>query len=432
LLDAGFQLSFVAVAAIFILVPRLERQLEGYPVPRRLAGIVALSAACAVVTAPVLWLHFGAVSLVSVLANALAAPVVAPILGLGLGAAAVGAVLPGGAAALAWLNGWLVSYLAWCARATGGLPFAQIHSGKLLGGLAGAVLVTLAIRRLPRHMRGTALACVATVAIAALAWLLWPQPPTGRLPPPAGLRVTFLDVGQGDAALLQVPEGAVLVDQGPPEAQVERQLDRLGVERLAAIVLTHPQLDHIGGAAAILRDVPVGVVLDSGQPTESPSEQEALREAAERHVEVIEARTGQQFELGQLRLRVLWPEDAAPRDADPNDHAVVLLASYGSVDLLLTADAEANVTGRLALPPVEALKVAHHGSRDDGLGRLLERLRARVAVISVGGRNDYGHPTPSTLQTLAQAPGLAVYRTDRDGAVVIETDGRQLTVRTEA
>ncbi len=147
---------------------------------------------------------------------------------------------------------------------------------------------------------------------------------------------------------------------------------------------------------------------------------------------MVEARADHAFGLGRLELRVLWPDGVAPPDADPNDYAVVLLASYGSVDVLLTADAETNVTGRLALPPVEAIKVAHHGSRDDGLGRLLERLRARVAVISVGSGNDYGHPTPSTLAALEQAPGLALYRTDRDGAVVVETDGRLLTVRTEA
>jgi competence protein ComEC len=432
LLDPGFQLSFAAVAAIFVLVPRLERRLEGYPVPRRVAGIVVLSAACAVATAPILWLHFGTVSVVSVLANALAAPVVAPILGLGLGAAAVGTVLPGAAVALAWLNGWLVSYLAWCARAIGGLPFAEVHSGKVLGGAAAAVVLALAIRRLPPHTRRVALVCGAAVGLAALAWLLWPRSPPGQLPPPAGLRVTFLDVGQGDAALLQVPEGAVLVDQGPPEARVEQQLDRLGVEHLAALVLTHPQRDHIGGAAAVLREVPVGVVLDPRQQVRSPYEQEALREAGEREIEVVEARGGQAFGLGRLELRVLWPDGMAPAGADPNDYAIVLLASYGSVDVLLTADAETNVTGRLTLPPVEAIKVAHHGSRDDGLGELLEHLGARVAVISVGSGNDYGHPTPSTLAALEQAPGLAVYRTDQDGAVVVETDGRLLTVRTEA
>jgi competence protein ComEC len=129
---------------------------------------------------------------------------------------------------------------------------------------------------------------------------------------------------------------------------------------------------------------------------------------------------------------VLWPDGAAPPGANPNDYAIVLLASFGDVDVLLTADAESNVTGRLRLPPIEVLKVAHHGSSDDGLGPLLEHLDPSVAVISVGRGNDYGHPTPSTLAALASMRATAVYRTDRDGAVVVETDGRRVSVQTEA
>jgi competence protein ComEC len=106
-----------------------------------------------------------------------------------------------------------------------------------------------------------------------------------------------------------------------------------------------------------------------------------------------------------------------------------LLASFGDVDVLLPADAESNVTGRLGLTPVEILKVGHHGSADPGLPDLLETLRPRLAVISVGERNDYGHPRASTLAALAAAPDLQVYRTDRDGRVVIESDGRRISVR---
>jgi competence protein ComEC len=431
LLDPGFQLSFAAVASIFALVPHVERRLEGYAVPRKLLGVLALSAVCSFATAPILWLHFGAVSVVSVLANVLAAPVVAPILGLGLGAAATTPVLPGAAHALAWLNGWLVSYLAWCARAVGGLPHAQVHSGRVLAATAAGIAASLALRRFPRRARRLALAGGAAAGLAALAWLLWPGPPS-TMAPPAGLRVTFLDVGQGDAALLQVPEGAILVDQGPPEARVDRQLERLGVDHVAALVLTHPQRDHIGGAAAILRDLEVDLVLDPRQEVESADEREAMGAAAEQEVDIVPARAGQEFALGRLLLRVLWPEEAAPPDADPNDYAIVLLASFGEVDLLLTADAESDVTGRLTLPPIEVLKVAHHGSRDDGLERLLERLQPRLAVVSVGRDNDYGHPTASTLAALERVPGLRLFRTDRDGAIVVETDGRALTVTTEA
>jgi competence protein ComEC len=426
LLEPGFQLSFAAVAAIFVLVPRVEGRLAGYPVPRALAAIVAVSVACGLVTAPILWLQFGAVPVLSVVANALAAPVVAPILGLGLLAAAVGLVLPGAALALAWTNGWLAAYLAGCARLVGGLPFAQIESGVLLLGLAAVTGAALLACRLPAGRRGPSLGLLALVVSLVLAWQVWPQPVP---PPPRGLRVSFLDVGQGDAVLLQVPEGAILVDQGPPEAGVAGRLPGLGVTRLAALVLTHPQRDHVGGAAEVLRRLSVGAVLDPRLPTDSHDEDEAMEAARDRHVEVIEARSGQAYQLGELRVSILWPADAGATGDDPNDHAVVILASFGAVDLLLTADAESGVTGRLELPGVEVLKVAHHGSADPGLPLLLERLGPRVAVISVGARNDYGHPAPSTLAALGGRPGLRVYRTDVDGAVVVESDGRALTVR---
>jgi len=153
LLDAGFQLSFAAVVAIFELTPVLERFLEGYPLPRRLAQGMAVSTACGVLTAPILWLQFQAIPLLSVPANALAAPAVLPLLGLALAAAALDPLSPHAAAAVAWLNGWCAAYLAACARLVGGLPFAQVRSGL-------AVLVLGAC----------------TLVGAAYAWRRWPKP----------------------------------------------------------------------------------------------------------------------------------------------------------------------------------------------------------------------------------------------------------------
>jgi competence protein ComEC len=149
LFDAGFQLSFAAVVAIFTLAPRLGRLLEGYPVPQRVAGFLAVSTACGLATAPILWLQFGAVPLLAVPANALAAPAVGPLLGLALTAAAVHPLVPSAAAALAWLAGWCAAYLAFCARLIGGLPFAQVRSGWAAAAIgAGAALVaTYAWRR---------------------------------------------------------------------------------------------------------------------------------------------------------------------------------------------------------------------------------------------------------------------------------------------
>jgi competence protein ComEC len=147
--DAGFQLSFAAVVAIFLLVPRLERVLEGYPLPPGLRGVIAVSTACGVATAPVLWLQFHAVSLVAVPANAAAAPAVVPLLGLALAAALVHPLAPTVAAALSRLDGLCAAYLAGCARLFGSLPLAQVHSGWVVGAGLAAGAAAYAWRRWP-------------------------------------------------------------------------------------------------------------------------------------------------------------------------------------------------------------------------------------------------------------------------------------------
>ena len=424
-LEPGFQLSFAAVAAIFVLVPRIEARLEGYPLPAKLAEVVALSAACGAATAPILWLQFGAIPVYSLVANALAAPIVAPLLGLALAAAALHPAVPEAAAALVWVDAWLAAYLAFCARLVGGLPYAQVESGTaVLALVGGALLLTLLVHAHRRWAwRSAAVACGLVLVVVA-----WGS--VSDEPPPAtnGLRITVLDVGQGDAILLQVPQGAVLVDQGPPEADVAGQLEDLGVERLVALVLTHPQRDHIGGASDVLDAIEVGAVLDPRIPAESEDHDAAAEAAMTNDVPVVAVRAGQRFRVGGLRLRVLWPDRPGSPGDDPNNHAVVLIASYGRIDALLTADAEGNVAVPIRPPPVEILKVAHHGSADDSLPALLDLVDPEIAVVSVGRDNDYGHPTQSTMATLAGYSGLDVYRTDLDGRVTIETDGSRISV----
>jgi competence protein ComEC len=427
LLEPGFQLSFAAVAAIFVAVPRLGRVLEGYPLPGPLRPVLAVSVACGLVTAPILWLQFGSVPLYSVLANAAAAPVVAPMLGLGLAAAALEPVAPAAALAVGAANAVLAAYLAACARLVGGLPFAETGSGPLLVGLGLLTAAPLALRHLRGRVRRELVAVAALALVAAVAWRAAPS----QAPPPSGLRMTFLDVGQGDAVLVQVREGAVLVDQGPPEGDAADQLRALGVRRLALLVLTHPQRDHVGGAAEVLERVTVERVLDPGLPSPSVDRAAAVRAARRRGVPLELARAGATYRLGALRLRVLWPDGPGVEGSDPNERAIVLLLSYGSVDALLTADAESHVIIPLRPPEVEILKVAHHGSADAALPALLSRVRPQVAVISVGAGNDYGHPAPSTLGTLEAAPGLRVLRTDEDGRVTVESDGDRIKIREE-
>jgi competence protein ComEC len=390
--------------------------------------VIAISIACGAATAPILWLQFGRVPVYSLLANALVTFAIGPLLGLALVGALVEPLLPSVSLSLAWMNGWVVEYVATCARLVARLPLAEISSAKAVVLALGAPLAFLAVARLPRWRRPVVFACAAALVPALLVWQLWPSKP---LPPPTGLRITVLDVGQGDSILVQVSEGAILVDQGPPEARVAQQLRGLGVRRLSAVVLTHPQRDHIGGAEDVLARVRVERVLDPRLAASSPYESGALRVAARRDVPVVTVRAGDSWRLGRLRLRALWPARAGVPDEDPNQLAVVLLASYGDVDALLTADAETDVTAPLYGRRVEILKVAHHGSADAALEEELRELRPSVAVISCGRNNDYGHPTASTLAALRGSPGLHLFRTDEDGRIVVESDGRRVTVRTE-
>jgi competence protein ComEC len=350
------------------------------------------------------------------------------LLGLGLLAAVVDPLSPSAAAALAWLAGWCAAWLSFCARLIAGMPYAETSSPLPLVILVCVGTSILVLRKLsPRRRTGFMATAIATAAVLLV--VAWSREGPHPAAPPAGLRVTFLDVGQGDATLVEVPQGAILVDQGPPEAEVAARLRDMGVDRLSAVVLTHPQRDHIGGAEAVLTELRVGALLEPGLAVDTPEDDAALSAARARDVSITVARAGQTFRLGRLVVRVLWPDSPGSAADDPNDNAVVLLASYGETDVFLTADAESNVTSGLMHRSVEVLKVAHHGSEDTGLPAQLLVLRPAVAVVSVGADNDYGHPRAETLAALEAVPGLALYRTDEDGDVTIESDGRELLVR---
>ena len=430
LFEPGFQLSFVAVAAIFLTLPRLRRFSEGYPVPTSLVEVVGISAACGIATAPILWLQFGTVPIWTVAANALAEPAMPVLLGCGLAATVLAPVIPSAALSLSWIAGVAAAWIAFAARLIASLPHAQTSSRTVVLCLAGVIVATAALRALPSYRRPAAVVTAAVLALFLGAgwWALHPPPSWS---PPAGLRVSFLDVGQGDAILLETRAGAMLVDAGPPEARVDRQLRRMGLRRLAALVISHRHRDHVGGGPAVLRSLDVGAVIDPMQPGSAPDERGLRTAARAREVPLVPARLGATYRLGKLRIRVLWPDHAGSPEEDPHIHGTVLLASYGAIDLLLTGDSESAVTRSLPLRQVEVLKVAHHGSSDPGLSDELQVLRPRAAIISVGAHNDYGHPRADTLVALKARFGLRVYRTDEDGRIVLESDGRTFTVRTE-
>ncbi len=265
------------------------------------------------------------------------------------------------------------------------------------------------------------------IAVVVAVVLIWSAPGSGsdEVPPVAGLRVSILDVGQGDAILLQpVRAPAVLVDGGPPGDDLAEKLHAAGVERLGAAIVTHEESDHAGGVEELLGRFPVARLAYARLGRRLRSEAEAAGAAPSPIAQ------GDTLSSGGLRIDVLWPPPellATPlAGADPNSQALVLLARWRDFSMLLSADAEAE-----AVPidpgPVDVLKVAHHGSDDAGLDALLERIDPRLAVISVGEGNSYGHPTPATLATLA-AHDVDTLRTDRDGTIVLSVDRRSVAV----
>jgi competence protein ComEC len=390
-------------------------------------------------------MHFEQVSLASLPANLLAAPAVAPIMWLGMIAAAVAQASPALAAPFTAAAGPLLDYVTWLAHEAGSAPLAvlpvRLGSPAALAlayaGLAAAASAAAALWRRRRERADTrwdvtpatvarrrtagvlAVAAVAVAAIVALA-------PSGGPPPPAPgeLVVSFLDIGQGDATLLQRDGASVLFDTGPPEGPVVQRLAEAGVRRLDALVLTHAQRDHEGAALAVMRRYSPRLLLNGGAGWPTAVQRAlpaAMREAGTR---AVAAQAGQALVIAGMRMRVLWPPPPGPGwvpEGDANDRAVVALVQLGDFDLFLPADAESNVTAALRLPRVEALKVAHHGSADEGLSALLDRLRPGFAAIEVGRGNSYGHPAPSTLAALGSVEHLV--RTDRDGTVRLRVLG---------
>ena len=252
--------------------------------------------------------------------------------------------------------------------------------------------------------------------------------------PGSGLRVEVLDVGQGDAILLQPPRAdPILVDGGPPGDGLTEQLRDAGVGDLGAAVVTHDQLDHAGGIVELLGRFPVRRLVYAA------AGEELLDAARGSGAEPERVAAGSVVRSGALSLQVLWPpaellRATAPGDRralaaiDPNDRAIVLLARWRRFRMLLTGDAEAEAVP-MSPGPIDVLKVSHHGSADAGLDGLLERTSPRLAVISVGSGNPFGHPVPETLRTLA-SHRVRVLRTDRDGTVVIEVHRAGLDVWT--
>jgi len=444
----GFLLSVLATGALLLLAPRWSAGLQRRRVPPRIAEVIAAAAAAQAVCAPVVAVLAARVGLVAVPCNLLAEVAVAPATVLGFAALALAPLAMPVAQGLAWCAGWPASWIAGVARTGAALPGAEFDwpdgwAGGLMLAAALAALVPVVRRMLRRPWL-----CV-LCALAVLLAVCRPAPFTRVLTgwPPPGWRAVVCDVGQGDGLVLAAGDGtALVVDTGPEPRAIDRCLTDLGIRRIPLLVLTHFHADHVDGLPGALRGRAVGAI-ETTTLQEPPGQAQFVRgTAAAARVPIVRAEPGERRRLGPLTWEVLWPpappappglpgpgspvDPAAPGSPPvgpdaldgPNDASVTLLVRTGGLTLLLLGDLEppaqrALLAAHPELGDVDVLKVAHHGSAYQD-PPLLHRLAPRLALISCGTGNPYGHPAPRTIAAL-RAQGARVLRTDTDGSIAV-------------
>lgn len=466
--DVGFQLSVAATAGLLAWGSRMRDRLAR-ALPRRTPGwlleSLAVSTAAQVATLPLILAHFGTLSIVAPLANLLVAPLVAPAMLLTAIALAAGAVIALGVPALllaplALAGSLVIGAMIGVAEISAGLPFATVALGEPLNALAAigvaATIGVVAQRRTPRAAVADGARAIAhpesvgnrrrprpALLAGAAAALIIAVVAASAARPDGRMHLFVLDVGQGDAILLQGPAGGrALIDGGPDPDRLVGLLDsRIPPwdRRIDVVVLTHPHEDHVAGLAAVLSRYAVREIVEPGMVGPGPGDAAYRRQLTElgRASRVVAA--GDTLWLDGIRMDVRWPLPGTVPLRPPNtgkainNVSLVLDVSFGNRRFVLTGDVEQEIDGHLLRAgltadsrPIDVLKVAHHGSATATTDEFVEQASAAVAVISAGAGNPYGHPSAATVERLVRR-GAKVFRTDLDGTVEITTDGADLS-----
>ena len=437
-LDIGWQLSVIGIAGLIASAALAHRwvapRFEGWRA--QVATLALASIVASVVSAPLVTWSFGRLSIIAPITNVAATPVVA-VLQPTLFLALLFAPAPPVAHFLAGAAHPMLVALDDVARAGASVPFGSLTvaptlHGAVLAGVATAAMVVACVSYFP----GRAL----VVAMAAFTGALW----LPLLPHHADrLEMHLIDVGQGDAVALRTPRGHwLLVDAGRAwrggdagRATVIPYLRRRGGD-VELFVLSHPHSDHVGGAASVLHSLHPLTYWDGAYAGTSEPYLASLEAAREERVRWRRVHPGDTLRVDGVLLRVLAPDSAWMSTlADPNEASVVVSVEYGTVRFLLMGDAEHGEESWLlrherSFLEADVLKVGHHGSRTSSGNDFLDAVRPSLALISVGAGNSYGHPDPSVLRALARH-GAVVLRSDREGSVVVRTDGQRIEIEEE-
>ncbi|MFX1782594.1 ComEC/Rec2 family competence protein [Prescottella equi] len=426
--DFGFALSVFATAGLVVVSPALVARLRARGWPRWLAEMCAVALAAFVVTAPLVAAMSGTVSIVSIVANVLVAPAVAPITVVGAATAVLAVVWLPAATLLVRVAGPPLWWLLEVADRAAAVPGGNLA---VRNGLGGAVIVAVGIAvavLAARHPWSRRMLLAVAVGVAAV-WV----PTRFHQPgwPASGWALVACDVGQGDGLVLSAGgRRAVVVDAGPEPGPMDRCLRRLGIDEIPLLVVTHLHADHYGGLDAVLHGRSVGAVAIGPASLPEGGFRFVSAAASRADVPLVRLAAGRQLTVGAVRITVLGPllpEPRTPAAAEDgaNDASLVLMAETAAGRLLLTGDVEEDGQRALLRSKIplraDVLKVPHHGSRTTS-PEFLDAVRPRVALVSVGADNTFGHPNPGILQRLA-ALGAVTVRTDRDGDVAVARSG---------
>lgn len=451
--DVGFLLSVGATGGLVLWQRDLAERFRTLPSP--LAEGLAATLAASLPTIPIVAAVFGRVSLVSPLANLIAVPLFAPILLFGAATSMLGSLVPWAAGAIAAAAYVSAAALRHTVELFARVPLAsaEVPAGPLTGVALVLLVVIVAragpliagpIRRsaqgrvptpawpaivsgplvLPRPGRAAAITlCLAVIVGSALV--------AQALPRSTALRVRALDVGQGDAFLLESSGRYALIDGGPDPSRLLRELGEAlppWERRIDVVVLTHEHADHGNGLLAVLERYDVGLAVEPLGMSDVPLVRSWSERITREGVRRVALGAGARLRLGRVTLHVLAPG----RDRRPTVANLVLLAETPQGAVLFMGDATDDAIADLLLAPDDlAARVyvpPHHGADTIHAAALLEAVRPEAALLSVGASNRYGHPTPGTLAALS---GVPVYRTDRHGTVEVELDGDRIHVRTD-